>query len=47
MKSTNPDGFLSITDYPLLPFYAVMCGVYVVLGKNKMMPINHFNSRKR
>jgi len=32
MKSTNPDGFLSITDYPLLPFYAVMCGVYVVLG---------------
>merc|ERR1719266_2443237 len=32
MKSTNPDGYLSITDYPLLPFYGVMCGVYVLLG---------------
>lgn len=32
MKSTSPDGYLSITDYPLLPFYGVMCGVYVVLG---------------
>lgn len=25
-------GFLSITDWPLLPFYATMCGVYVLLG---------------
>jgi len=25
-------GYLSITDYPLLPFYAVMCAVYVILG---------------
>ena len=35
MKSTSPDGYLSITDYPLLPFYGVMCGVYVLLGNNK------------
>lgn len=25
-------GYLSLTDWPLLPFYGVMCGVYVVLG---------------
>ena len=25
-------GYLSITDWPLLPFYSVMCAVYVVLG---------------
>jgi len=25
-------GFLSVTDWPLLPFYGTMCGVYVVLG---------------
>ena len=28
----DPLGFLSITDWPLLPFYAVMCSVYVLLG---------------
>ena len=32
LKSSSPDGYLSITDFPLLPFYSVMCGVYVVLG---------------
>jgi len=32
MRSSSPDGYLSITDYPLLPFYSVMCGVYVLLG---------------
>ena len=37
MKSTKPNGYLSITDYPLLPFYAVMCGVYVLLGKKKYL----------
>ena len=25
-------GYLSITDWPLLPFYSVMCAVYVLLG---------------
>lgn len=25
-------GFLSVTDWPLLPFYGTMCGVYVMLG---------------
>merc|ERR1719153_159472 len=25
-------GYLSVTDWPLLPFYGTMCGVYVVLG---------------
>jgi len=25
-------GFLSVTDWPLLPFYGTMCGVYVLLG---------------
>jgi len=25
-------GFLSVTDWPMLPFYASMCGVYVLLG---------------
>jgi len=25
-------GFLSVTDWPLLPFYGTMCGLYVVLG---------------
>jgi len=25
-------GFLSVTDWPLLPFYGTMCGLYLVLG---------------
>jgi hypothetical protein len=25
-------GYLSLTDWPLLPFYGLMCGVYVLLG---------------
>ncbi len=25
-------GYLSIVDYPLLPFYGVMCGIYVAMG---------------
>jgi hypothetical protein len=25
-------GYLSVTDWPLLPFYGTMCGLYVVLG---------------
>lgn len=25
-------GYLSVTDWPLLPFYGTMCGVYVALG---------------
>jgi len=25
-------GYLSIVDYPLLPFYGVMCGLYVIMG---------------
>merc|ERR1719443_2864367 len=29
MQSPTSSGYLSITDYPLLPFYAVMCAVYV------------------
>ncbi len=27
-----PAGYLSVTDWPLLPFYGAMCGVYVLLG---------------
>ena len=46
MKSTNPDGYLSITDYPLLPFYGVMCGVYVVLGKTKYSGEKYFQFNK-
>ena len=42
MKSTNPDGYLSITDYPLLPFYGVMCGVYVLLGKKNIFKKTFF-----
>merc|ERR1719323_2471491 len=29
---TPTGGFLSVTDWPLLPFYGTMCGVYVLLG---------------
>ena len=29
---TRVAGYLSLTDWPLLPFYGLMCGVYVVLG---------------
>lgn len=25
-------GYLSVTDWPLLPFYGTMCGLYVILG---------------
>ena len=25
-------GYLSLTDWPLLPFYGLMCGLYVLLG---------------
>jgi len=32
LKSLSPLSYLSITDWPLLPFYSVMCGVYVILG---------------
>jgi len=32
LKSVQPLSYLSITDWPLLPFYGVMCGVYVLLG---------------
>lgn len=28
----SPSGYLSVTDWPLLPFYGAMCGVYVLLG---------------
>jgi len=32
LKSVSPLSYLSITDWALLPFYSVMCGVYVILG---------------
>lgn len=32
LKSVEPLSYLSITDLPLLWFYRVMCGVYVLLG---------------
>jgi len=32
MHSPDSAGYLSITDWPLLPFYSVMCAVYVLLG---------------
>ena len=32
LLSASPATYLSITDWPLLPFYAVMCGVYVLLA---------------
>ena len=28
----GPSGYLSIVDWPLLPFYGVMCGIYVCMG---------------
>ncbi|GAB0095414.1 transmembrane protein 87A [Sergentomyia squamirostris] len=28
----GPHGFLSAFDWPLLPFYGVMCGIYVIFG---------------
>lgn len=30
VKMRNENGFLSAVDWPLLPFYGVMCGLYVV-----------------
>ena len=32
MYSVTCLGYLSVTDWPLLPFYGAMCGVYVLLG---------------
>ena len=32
IKSEGSAGYLSITDWPLLPFYGLMCGLYVLLG---------------
>jgi len=29
---TETKGYLSLTDWPLLPFYGLMCGLYVLLG---------------
>ncbi len=26
------DGYLSVVDWPLLPFYGCMCGLYLVMG---------------
>ena len=28
----GPNGYLSIVDWPLLPFYGLMCGLYVAMG---------------
>lgn len=28
----GPQGYLSIVDWPLLPFYGLMCGLYVAMG---------------
>lgn len=28
----GPHGYLSIVDFPLLPFYGVMCGIYILMG---------------
>ena len=30
MEGTN--GYLSVVDWPLLPFYGLMCGLYVAMG---------------
>ncbi|XP_022914545.2 transmembrane protein 87A [Onthophagus taurus] len=32
IEMLSPHGFLSAVDYPLLPFYAIMCGTYFVFG---------------
>ncbi|EDS43048.1 conserved hypothetical protein [Culex quinquefasciatus] len=32
VEMKGPNGFLSAVDWPLLPFYGAMCGVYVILG---------------
>ena len=32
VKLEGPHGYLSVVDWPLLPFYGVMCGVYVCMG---------------
>ena len=28
----GPRGYLSIVDWPMLPFYGLMCGLYVAMG---------------
>ena len=28
----GPQGYLSVVDWPLLPFYGLMCGLYVAMG---------------
>jgi len=32
LEMQGPSGYLSIVDWPLLPFYGVMCGIYVCMG---------------
>jgi len=32
LEMKGPSGYLSIVDWPLLPFYGVMCGIYVCMG---------------
>ena len=32
LEMVGPSGYLSIVDWPLLPFYGVMCGIYVCMG---------------
>jgi len=32
LEIEGPSGYLSIVDWPLLPFYGVMCGIYVCMG---------------
>jgi len=32
LEMEGPSGYLSIVDWPLLPFYGVMCGIYVCMG---------------
>lgn len=29
---SGPTGYLSVVDWPLLPFYGCMCAAYVVMG---------------
>ena len=29
---SGDSGYLSLTDWPLLPFYGVMCGIYLCMG---------------
>ncbi|TRY80974.1 hypothetical protein TCAL_02964 [Tigriopus californicus] len=32
VEMIGPHGYLSVVDFPLLPFYGIMCGLYILMG---------------